>query len=86
MNPFDNFIEELRALSKEAYLKGLADGKQAGLAENYTAVLNRKEVSKMLGVDPNTFDSEYRYADGFPGNKEKNLYPRDAVLEWLKNH
>lgn len=49
-------------------------------------LLTRKEVSEQIfRCDPATFDSLYRYADGFPkiikGSTER--YPKKLVEKWI---
>ncbi|HCT8936989.1 TPA: hypothetical protein OUB37_002634 [Enterococcus faecalis] len=54
--------------------------------KNDEELLTRKEVSKRIfRCDVNTFDKNYRYANGFPkfnrGGTE--LYPKKLVEKWI---
>lgn len=57
-------------------------------AEIYPLELNKKQVSKMFGVDPKTFDARFNSHKDFPrietGGWEK--YPRDLVIEWYNEN
>lgn len=54
----------------------------------YPAELNKKQISKMFGIDPTTFDARFNSHKDFPrietGGREK--YPRDAALEWYNKN
>ncbi|WP_203263629.1 DNA-binding protein [Streptococcus uberis] len=54
----------------------------------YPAELNKKQISKMFGIDPTTFDARFNCHKDFPrietGGREK--YPRDAALEWYNKN
>ncbi|HEK9273094.1 TPA: DNA-binding protein [Streptococcus equi subsp. equi] len=56
--------------------------------EIYPLELNKKQISKMLGVDPKTFDVRFNSHKDFPrietGGREK--YPRDLVIEWYSKN
>lgn len=75
-------LDEFEAGLTERKLKvvqAINDEKQA-----YPLELNKKQVSKMFGVDPTTFDARFNSHKDFPrietGGREK--YPRDGVIEW----
>lgn len=49
--------------------------------------LNKKQASKMFGIDPETFDKRFNSHKDFPrieGKREK--FPRDAVIEWYQKN
>lgn len=54
----------------------------------YPAELNKKQISKMFGIDTTTFDARFNSHKDFPrietGGREK--YPRDAALEWYNKN
>ncbi|HEL1446930.1 DNA-binding protein [Streptococcus equi] len=56
--------------------------------EIYPLELNKKQISKMLGVDPKTFDVRFNSHKDFPrietGGRGK--YPRDLVIEWYSKN
>ena len=54
----------------------------------YPLELNKKQVSQMLGVSPQTFDERFNYRDDFPKIKSQSRekYPRDAVIAWYQEN
>ncbi|WP_438838156.1 DNA-binding protein [Streptococcus pluranimalium] len=79
----------------------LLDQFQAGLRERmlvvvqqvsdekltYPLELNKKQCSKMLGIDPETFNSRFLKHKDFPRiENAREKYPRDAVIEWYHNN
>ncbi|MCH4175930.1 MAG: hypothetical protein LKF43_00385 [Streptococcaceae bacterium] len=47
-----------------------------------TLLINRKEVSDLLGVSPTTFDECYRYKTDFPKEQPGKKWSRLAVRKW----
>lgn len=57
--------------------------------ETYPLELNKKQVSKMFGIDPKTFDARFNSHKDFPRieTRGREKYPRDLAIEWYhKNY
>lgn len=55
----------------------------------YPAELNKKQISKMFGIDPKTFDMRFNSHEDFPRVEIKGgrvKFPRDPSLDWYNKN
>ncbi|WP_258115615.1 hypothetical protein [Levilactobacillus yiduensis] len=82
----NDLVQGLAALFKQAYLKGVEDGRKEVTVS--TKLLDRKDLYPEFGIKPDTADKYYLYQPDFPfvqqGNNRKYYAP--AVHQWLLDH
>lgn len=82
----NDLVQGLSNLFKQAYLKGLEDGRKEATID--TKVLDRKDLNEVFGIKVDTADKYYLYQPDFPffmqGTKRKYYAP--AVHQWLLDH
>ncbi|MFS1663323.1 DNA-binding protein [Streptococcus sp. zg-JUN1979] len=81
----------------DEYMTQILDLFQAGIRERlllelqqvideglfYPLELNKRQCSKMLGLDPETFTQRFLVHKDFPRiPNAREKYPRDAVIDW----
>ena len=72
---------------KEKFISLLEEAIQTVLkyhTKQYPLMLNKIQVSELLGVDVKTFDANYRYRVGFP-KEDCKRWSYQAVVDWAAN-
>lgn len=85
MNLFANdFIEAFKQMMKNVLEKVIQEI-ITEVKDEEKFLLTRKEIAEAIGCDVDTFDSNYRYAPGFPYHKKGSTeaWNKKEVFEYL---
>ncbi|MCU7356832.1 hypothetical protein [Enterococcus dispar] len=88
MNLFANdFVESFKDMLKSVLLKAVREILDE-INDEEKFLMNRKEISEAIGCDPDTFDKNFRYKDGFPYHMKGNAecWNKKEVFEYLHKH
>lgn len=76
-----NFVDWLKGIIKETLNKLLEIERDDGLNE----LMTMKETYDFLGISYDTFQTSYRYMDGFPKELPAKRWSKRAIKKWLEN-